>query len=207
MSCVKCKSSPCACNDHGLTTPCDYSDCSTGETCVEVVSEECVRNTGNQDFRIDDLPDLVSAGGELLDPGILLRVLNNEPLAMTLQKIFLYLSDPDTAKESDQNGHAAYYVYFTDITSTTITVNWTGWSALADAFIINVDAVNDGLGPYVPFGSTISATGAPATISVVVTGLTPVTDYVIKVTSRFATLVPGVGSDMDSVKVHTKTLL
>ena len=48
MACNKCghtKSSPCACQDHGLTTPCSYSDCTreaSTETCEDIQCAECV---------------------------------------------------------------------------------------------------------------------------------------------------------------------
>ena len=49
MSCNKCKSSPCACSDHGLTTPCSYTDCTdpTAETCEELHYMKCVSYSGN----------------------------------------------------------------------------------------------------------------------------------------------------------------
>ena len=202
MSCTNCKSSPCACHDHGLTTPCSYTDCDPGnEPCDEVVSEECVRASyaSDQDIRIDDLADI--GVGNLMIPGRLLTIKNNEPLAMTLQKIYLYLSDPDAAKEDDSQGHAAYYVYFTNVTNNSITVNWTGYCALGDDFIVNV-STDDGQN-YTPFGAAILVAGAPTTVSAVVTGLTPATDYVIKITTRFGAPI---SQNLDSVKVHTKTL-
>ena len=48
MACNKCghtKSSPCACQDHGLITPCSYSDCTRKaetETCEDIQCAECV---------------------------------------------------------------------------------------------------------------------------------------------------------------------
>jgi len=206
MSCIKCKSSPCACNDHGLVTPCVYDDCnSNSEPCEEIVCEECVRNCGDQDFRIDRVVAGAPVAG-FLSPGKLLTVMNNEPLAMTLQKIYLYMEDPTDAQEDNENGHGIYYVYLTNITNTTITVNFTGWSALAEDFQINI-STDDGL-TYSAVGPPIAAVTASPTVSYVVGSLVPlipVTDYVIKVTSRFVAPIP-IPSDKDSVKVHTKTL-
>ena len=44
MACKRCghtKSSPCACQDHGLTTPCSYTNCET-PACEQVYCIECV---------------------------------------------------------------------------------------------------------------------------------------------------------------------
>tara|TARA_R100001129_G_scaffold108070_1_gene74033 strand:- start:359 stop:931 length:573 start_codon:yes stop_codon:yes gene_type:complete len=58
MACNKCgntKSSPCACQDHGLTTPCSYADCtspSSGreghpEHCAEIYCTDCIARCRN----------------------------------------------------------------------------------------------------------------------------------------------------------------
>ena len=210
MSCVKCKSSPCACNDHGLTTPCDYTgDCPPdSELCQEIIAEECVRAyyADAQDIRIDDLSDIYDAitnpGGQLSSPGKLLNILNNENLAMTLQKILLYLYDNDCAKADDLNGHAPYYIYLTNVTGTSVTVNWTGWSPVTTNFNVMV-STDDGITyladnptPLVPSGSTMSYT---------VNALTTTTNYVFKITARMVgTPSP---QNCDSCKAHTKTLV
>ena len=51
MSCNNCghtKSSPCACQDHGLTTPCSYTNCNSGTPCEEVICSECVIDCGGE---------------------------------------------------------------------------------------------------------------------------------------------------------------
>ena len=51
MACNRCghtKSSPCACQDHGLTTPCSYTNCNSGTPCEEVICSECVIDCGGE---------------------------------------------------------------------------------------------------------------------------------------------------------------
>jgi len=58
MACNKCgntKSSPCACQDHGLVTPCSYTDCTAGqgdrkihpEHCAEIYCTDCLTRCRN----------------------------------------------------------------------------------------------------------------------------------------------------------------
>ena len=64
MACNKCghtKSSPCACKDHGLTTPCSYTDCTGSfdskrghpEHCDEIIcTTKEVTDRGNPKINI-----------------------------------------------------------------------------------------------------------------------------------------------------------
>jgi len=195
MSCTKCKSSPCACTDHGLVNPCTYTgDCpETSEQCEEVVCEECVRQCEDYSLRITD----TGAIG-LADPGKLLTIGSNEPLSMTLQKILLYLDDPVCAKEDSLNGHAPYYVYITNITQTTLDINWTGWSSVTVDFLVKM-SIDDGVN-YIAILPAIAPTTPTMTYTVgVPVPLVPNTDYVFKVTAR-------AGIDCDSVQIAVKTL-
>ena len=202
MSCIKCKSSPCACNDHGLVTPCEYSvegDCAPdSELCEEVICEECVRLCNDQDFRITNVDD-----PDLVFPHTLLSIGNGESLAMTLQKLYLYIKDKDCAAEDNAEGHGPYYVSLTNISVNTLTVNWTGLSPFTTS--VRVFQSNDNGAIWIPSGASIIL---PTTItSFNVVGLSGATDYWFKVVAQ-ALAVPGPGTvDCESVEVHTKTLL
>ena len=46
-NCSNCNTDPCGCQDHGLTTPCTYTNCATGnERCDDVQCTECVSYCG-----------------------------------------------------------------------------------------------------------------------------------------------------------------
>jgi len=200
MSCIKCKSSPCACNDHGLVTPCLYDDCDPGaEICEEIVCEECVRLCNDQDFRITDAGD-----ADLDFPHVLLSVGNGESLAMTLQKIYLYIRDKDCAAEDNLEGHSPYYVYLNNITSNQITINWTGLSSFTTS--VRVFQSDDN-------GLTWTASGVSILLPSLITSLDvgpliPATDYWFKVVATMpANPGPGPDVECESVEVHTKTLI
>jgi hypothetical protein len=179
-------------------------DCEpTSEPCDEVYCEKCVRQCDDYYIRITD-PDSVAPGGDLVAPGKILTIGSNEPLAMTLQKILLYIRDKDCAEEDNSvNGHAPYYVYLTNITQTTIDINWTGWSSVTLAFEVLI-STTDGY-PEISFtivGTPITPATPTHTVTIgAITPLIPDTEYVVKVRAR------GPVVNCDSVQIAVRTLL
>ncbi len=119
MSCHKCKSDPCGCADHGLTTPCSYTDCTepTAETCEELHCMECVTYCGNT-FNAYD------TGG-----AILFSINNGERLDLILQKLVLMHYTPACVVPTGD--HAVFHLFSTGKTAASVTLAWTG---VADGF-------------------------------------------------------------------------
>jgi hypothetical protein len=91
MACNKCgttKSSPCACQDHGLTTPCSYYDCTdydakTGhpEHCGEIYCTDCIKRCRNS---------IQAPNGA----GQYLFANNGDKLDTIVQRMFLFATQP-----------------------------------------------------------------------------------------------------------------
>ena len=87
MSCNNCgstSSSPCACHDHAMTTPCSYNNCekrSTTELCEDLQCAECVSYC-------QDNFCVTNAAGQTF------CVNNGERLDFILQKMALFIKDP-----------------------------------------------------------------------------------------------------------------
>ena len=159
MACNKCghtKSSPCACQDHGLTTPCSYSDCTRGastETCEDIQCAECVSYC-QETFS-------VTQGGNTLG------VTEGERLDFILQRFALFI-------QYQANWDKSILHLFRDtLTNSTVKLMWQGVPNGVTA--IKVHQANAG-GAY----SLIATLGAGAT-EYQVTGLTPATNYQFKV--------------------------
>ncbi len=115
MSCTKCKSSPCACADHGLTTPCSYPVCDPpSESCEEVVCAECVSYCGPT-FQITNPADPTD---------IQFNVYTGDRLEEILQRIALYMVNPACADPDDH--HSVWHVMVTNVTNDGVTVSWDG---------------------------------------------------------------------------------
>ena len=119
-NCNTCNSSdPCGCQDHGLTTPCSYTDCidPTTERCDEVTCAECVSWCGPTTEVINsEGENFVIQSGERLD-SILQRMIH--VLAQGL--------NPCTSSNSSL--HAVQNVYVGAITTNSITIVWGGESS------------------------------------------------------------------------------
>tara|TARA_R100000781_G_C4069092_1_gene123855 strand:+ start:264 stop:836 length:573 start_codon:yes stop_codon:yes gene_type:complete len=131
MACNKCghtKSSPCACKDHGLTTPCSYTDCSPisdgkrshPEHCDEIICTDCIARCRNT-FQIsnDANQTLYAYAGDKLDT--------------ILQRMFIFATTPSCFNTS------IAHIWHDDsaTTSTTVTINWD--SVPAGQTAINVE--------------------------------------------------------------------
>jgi len=193
MSCTKCKSSPCACADHGLTTPCTYNDCDpTAEPCEDITCVECVSYCGPT-FRG------VKAGGT----NVLFEVESGDRLSKILQKMVLYITDEACAVQ-DQH-HAVWYVDVNNVTNNGASVNWNGVSSFSAGLMVYWSVTT---GVWV--AANLSGPLSPIDGSFAVTGLNPNTVYQFKVESGDALdPVTGalIGTLCDSVEVQVTTLL
>lgn len=106
MSCNKCNKMSCGCADHGLTTPCSYTDCSTpgAESCESVQCDDCVSHCGNT-FSVDA-------------SGVEFKIESGERLSKTLQRIALFLKDPACIDLAPTGVNA------TEVTTTSVSLVW-----------------------------------------------------------------------------------
>jgi len=181
--CNKCNSNPCGCKDHGLTTPCAYTECGVGnERCDDIQCTECVSYCGST-FRIE-----TSSG--------ILKVESGERLDQILQKFALMIANGIDVCTADNVHHAPYNLYADKITSTTVDIVWDGISSLSESFSVYYDTVD------APSGWTQANTNALATAvnTYTVEELDPETEYKIKVVSTFGS------NTCDSVEILVTTL-
>ena len=128
MACNKCghtKSSPCACQDHGLTTPCSYTDCVRNSViCEEVTCIECVVDCNEiKDVTSPVVWDAENINAPFLQnsaPGIQVHVGDN--LLKTLQLMSMMIMDPDNKTAITNLGVAP--VTLTITSNTTATIGW-----------------------------------------------------------------------------------
>lgn len=183
-NCNKCKSSPCACADHGLETPCNYTSCSdpNAEQCEEVLCAGCVSYCGNY-FQVSDPLDPTS---------ILFSVTNGERLDMIVQKLALLILNPGCMAPADD--HSPYFLSVGTVTNSSVVLAWSGVSPLTTQ--INA-YYSDTPGVWVSAGPSV----APTVFTQTVVGLTPATSYLFKIEAQ------GTVVDCDSVEVEATTLL
>ena len=167
MACNTCNkiSSKCSCPNNSLTTPCSYTDCSTGsERCSEVTCTECVSYCGTT--------------FEIGSTGQVIRVETGERLDAIIQKLALMVSQGVGACTANDIHHAPYNVYVENITSTTANIVWGGTSSLTDHFDVYLSAVTP-----VSWVQQNTADIPSTTLTFGVTGLAAATSYRLKVTS------------------------
>lgn len=166
-NCNKCNpNKPCGCADSALHAPCSYTDCSVGnERCEDVQCAECVSYCGTS-FQID------SQNG-------LFKIEQGERLDMILQKLALMMVNGFGTCNAEDVHHAPYNVYATNITNTTVSIVWNGESTLTTGISVYYDTV------VAPSGWTLanSTPVAPTVLTYQLTGLTPSTQYKIKLVS------------------------
>ena len=181
MACNNCgntKSSPCACQDHAMTTPCSYTNCdrkATTELCEDLQCAECVSycqdnfcvtNASNQTLCINK--------GERLD--------------FILQKIALFIKDPTC-----WNGNIAH-IWADTVETDSVKLMWSG-------IPLGTTAINVYYGPAL--GAYILATTTPlpsSTSEFTVPLLTPTTAYKFKVVASTG------GGSCDSVELFVSTI-
>lgn len=170
-----CKTKPCGCNDAGLTTnPAYAADCPNPEACAETFSGECIVYTGDTIIDYDTNLPYVSYGDRFNEIVQMLILLNTNPTCV---------------------GSAATGLMSTAITTTSISVKW---NAVACATGYTVQYSNDG-------GlSWASISTVPPVTSLVISALTPGTEYYIRV----STACPITGSCYSlTIVVTTKIII
>jgi len=185
-NCSKCNpNKPCGCADSALSTPCSYTDCAIGsERCEDVQCAECVSYCGTSFQVVDEQTENI------------FQIQNGERLDMILQKLALMIVNGFGTCNAENLHHAPYNVYATNITNTTADILWNGESTLTTGISVYYDTV------VAPTGWVLSnATPvAPTVLTYGLTGLTPSTQYKIK-------LVSNDGSELcESVQILITTL-
>ena len=200
-NCSNCNTDPCGCQDHGLTTPCTYTNCATGnERCDDVQCTECVSYCGTS-FQIR----VSNTNSPHPDQGDVLKVVTGERVDQIIQKFALMIANGfgynnGTAKSNSDNlNHAPYNVYAEAITSNSITVVWDGISNDTDYFDVVVDNAVVNTSGVTPVQN--------AKTKFVVSNLNPNTEYIIKV-QAVEEGIPNVslGNIQDSVELIVSTL-
>jgi len=183
-NCNKCNPTKnCGCADTGIVTPCTYTDCSTGsERCADIQCAECVSYCGTS-FQIGAATKVI-------------KIETGERLDSIIQKFALMISRGTSACAADDVHHPPYNFYATAITNTTVTLLWNGESTETVGISVYYDTI-------VPTG-WILANAVPVAAGVLkyeLIGLTPTTNYKIKLTSTDA-----LAATCDSVEILVDTL-
>jgi len=189
MSCHRCgntNSSPCACQDHGLTTPCHFVDCNIAgrnahpEHCSEIQCIDCTSQCRST-FQVANAADqwLIANQGDKLD--------------MILQRMFIFATEPSCWNL------AVPHLWHDEATvgQTTVTLKW-------DNVPATVTSINVQYTPVVGGGAwTTDATVAPNVIQHQVGTqftLIPNTQY------RFRLFSTDGASSCSSVEIIVQTL-
>lgn len=132
-NCNKCNTNKnCGCNDSSLTTPCTYSDCGVGsERCADVQCAECVSYCGTT-FEVGSINNLI-------------KIETGERLDSIVQKFALILSQGLGSCTSDDLHHAPYNVFATDITSSSVRIQWNNISTSTQTFAVEYYDTSVGL--------------------------------------------------------------
>jgi hypothetical protein len=187
-NCSNCNTDPCGCKDHGLTTPCTYTNCATGnERCDDVQCTECVSYCGTS-FQVKNSSEDV------------LKVVTGERLDQIIQKFALMIANGFGAGNADNVHHAPYNLYAEAITDTSITVVWNGISTGLTGDL-ELDIYVDSGGGYGVSPVNTSTINPSAQTKFVITNLTPNTEHKIKLQSKLNAADP-----QDSVELIVSTL-
>lgn len=187
-NCSNCNTDPCGCQDHGLTTPCTYTNCATGnERCDDVQCTECVSYCGTS-FQVKDVSENV------------LKIVTGERLDQIIQKFALMIANGFGAGNADNVHHAPYNLYAEAITDTSITVVWNGIS-IGLTGDMELDIYVDSGGGYGVSPVNTNTINPNAQTKFVITNLTPNTEHKIKVQSKLNAADP-----QDSVELIVSTL-
>lgn len=181
MGCTSCgntHSSPCSCQDHGLTFPCSYTDCSSGhaEKCEDVQRAECVAWTGDK-FCVEN------------SNGDTFCINEGERLDFSLHNLALFLVNP-TCWDL-----AIKHVWIEAVTNQSIEVYWSGVSA--SVVDVNVYYSVPGSNTWILANTTPLL---PTVTSLVINNLPPSSPYIVKVEAA------GASSTCDSVHIYTSTI-
>ncbi len=151
MACNNCgntSSSPCACQDHGLTTPCSFADCATvprvghPEHCSETTCIDCTTHCRNT-FQAPNGSDqfLVANAGDKLDT--------------ILQRMFIFATQPSCWNLSIPH----LWHYEASVGQTSVTLKWDSIPATVQSINVQYTPLVGG-GAYTtdnttPLGNTI----------------------------------------------------
>ena len=165
-----CKSTPCACKDTGLTTPCAYSQC-TGvnvEMCAECLCMECIT-------WCQDTIEVKDASGNIF------TIAKGERLSAIMQRVALFIKDPNTATSSIQ------YLFIVSKTPTTVTLGWAGVPTTAASLNVKYKLASAGAYTAAPSGTAI----ATSLTTFTVTGLTNNSTYKFQIDTNIAGVLYG----------------
>ena len=154
-NCGKCNKLNCGCSGHGLTTPCNYKNCSdpNAEYCDSVECMSCISNCGRA-FSVEI-------------GGVTIKVEEGERLRETIQNILLYLKNPQATTL------APYNVNVSVLVANSLTVRWDQ----ASAYGVEVHYKKVGDNAFIEAGTGINGNAFE------ITNLLAGTEYIIKVLS------------------------
>jgi hypothetical protein len=175
MACNRCghtKSSPCACQDHGLTTPCSYTNCET-PACEELYCVECIVECTPPDREKGEIVwDAEQSAGTTSTRGIQARA--NDSSQEIMQRIALFAADPAGGAKTASLAIAPFYTANT--TATTLDLLWKNVPSTATSISIYQAPEASTTWTLVTALTSKLATSTKYTIS----GLLPATGYKFK---------------------------
>jgi len=189
MACQICgntKSSPCACKDHALTTPCSYTDCTDVNTkrghpehCAEIFCTDCLHRCRN-DIQMSNSSGqtLVANQGDKLD--------------VILQRLFIFTTNPSCYDSS------VAHIWHDEsaTTTTTVKINFANVPSGVNNIDVEYAVIN---GAFVTDNTSPISTAANISYTVgTVTPLLPNTMYRFRIKS--------VGTNCYSVEYFVRTL-
>ena len=180
MACNRCghtKSSPCACHDHGLTTPCSYTNCDT-PACEEVICSECIVDCSNSNNRSTGSVtwEAERSAGATSAPGDGIAVKQSASNTELLQRLALATTDP---AGGDAMAVAIAPFSVNNVTSTSVNLAWSNVPSTVNSVTIYKAPVASST--WTVHRTINSKVGA--TLSEVVDGLTTRTSYKFKLVS------------------------
>ena len=194
-NCNKCNPNKnCGCNDSALTTPCSYSDCGVGsERCADVQCAECVSYCGTTFEISDGLNNIRIETGERFDS--------------IVQKFALILAQGLGNCTADNQHHAPYNLFATDIittdsgTSYQATIQWNYISTQT----LRLKVIYENVDTAVTLVATdITNGGQPVTTTnYVLSGLDPDTTYKVYLQSCTTTTDPCVSCNSVVIEFTT----
>lgn len=200
MACNRCghtKSSPCACQDHGLTTPCSYTNCET-PACEEVICSECVvecnskqnRSTGSVTWEAERSAGMTST------PGIAVRQAASS--VELLQRLALATTDP---AGGDAMAVAIAPFSVSSVSATSVDIAWSNVpTAVTSVSIYKAPAASSTWSLV----KTIN-TNVKTTLKDTITGLTTRTAYKFKLVSTAPGGEGRANIDANSVALYVTT--
>ena len=175
MACKRCghtKSSPCACQDHGLTTPCSYTNCET-PACEQVYCIECVIECTPPSREPGEIVwDAEVSSGTTSTRGIQARA--NDSAQEILQRVALFAADPTGGIKTAKLAIAPFYV--SNVSSTSLDLLWDNVPSIATSISIYQAPESSATWTLVTSLTSQLATTKKYTVS----GLLPRTSYKFK---------------------------